>query len=37
MLYFSTRKLARDFAAKSSRRVFDKGADSSKRWAVKVL
>lgn len=48
MIYFKTRQLARDFAAKGGKKVIDRTkittdlveifkAASGKRWAVKVL
>ena len=38
MLYFKTRQIARDFAAKGGKKKFyDCGKDAVKRWAVKVL
>ena len=38
MIKFVTRSKAREFAAKSGRKVFDLGADTiGSRWAVKIL
>lgn len=38
MLKFSTRSKAREFAAKSGRKIVDLGADTiGSRWAVKVV
>lgn len=37
MLYFKTRSLARSFASKVNRKVYDAGAGAEKRWAVKVV
>jgi hypothetical protein len=39
MIYFTTRTLARKFAAKSNHQVVDLGVQSevNRRWAVKVV
>lgn len=38
MLFFKTRKLAREFARKREQyKVVDFGKDADRRWAVKVL
>lgn len=37
MIYFKTRQLARNFAAKGGKKVIDCGKDATKRWAVKVI
>lgn len=39
MFFFSTRQLARNWAAKAGYKFVDKGADSpaNQRWGVKVL
>lgn len=39
MLFFETRKLARDFAGRSGNKPVDLGSDADlgRRWAVKVL
>jgi len=36
MLYFSTRSKARSFA-KGGKKIIDKGQNSPKRWAVKIV
>lgn len=37
MLKFKTRQDARNFAAKTGKKVIDLKAQTGKRWAVKVL